>query len=269
MKSNGWFARMIDSDLGRFPGRIREVISGFEVFQKNGWGKGFSGRHLTKFIARDESIFTTTWAELRREYFRELILKISPRLGDVKVPLPLNPDGKVLSDKEIRGKVKKGYRLMFCPITEAKQFNGSSLISLGNISCIKDIRSLKYEEDWLSELDNNSRMIDQPYWFWIDCTSKGSTIYSEALANTFPTLIEYLIATFVFEEETLKPLDNDEFIWLRHSCTDKRHLIVGGNPVKRIYRSKIIDSGRAYEGETYGSLQLSNRPMVVRFTEVI
>ena len=154
-------------------------------------------------------------------------------------------------------------------ITEAKELNGSSLISLGQISSLKDIVSMRYEEDWLSEINRNSRMIGKPYWFWVDCTVGGSTIYSEALTNTFPTLIEYLIATLVFREETAKILDKDNFIYLDHYCTDTKHIIVGGDPTRRLYRSKIVDFGRAYEGKAYMGSTSINHPMTVRFTEVL
>ncbi len=266
MNSKSWFAKMVDRDLGSFPGRIEEVISAFKAFKKAGWGKGLSGRHFKKLINRDESIFTTTWAELRREYFQEIILKINPYFGYVKVPLPCYPDGKVLSDKDIRDKVKTGHRLMFCPIIDAKEFNGSSLISLGELSHLVDIVSQQYEKKWLAEIDRNSRKIGKPYWFWIDCSKDGTSFYSR---DKFPTLIEYLITAYVTKEETSKLLDENNFIWLKHCCPDDTRVLVGANPPKKIYGSKIVDLGRAYEYKPYQDADLIRHPMMTRFTEII
>ena len=242
MDRNSWFAKVVDSDLGKFPGRLAEVISGFNVFKDSGWGKGISGRHLVKLIDRDESIFTTTWAKLRREYFRYVLFKLDPySFNAVEVPLPCHPDGKVLSDKEIREKVRKGYRLMFYPVIKAEQLENSALISRPTLQYLKgDFCSEEDKKNWISDVSLSSRRLS-PYWFWIDCSLTGSTIYSQALEHTFPTLIEYLITSFVFKEETGKPLDKDRFIWLHHDGYDAKQIIFGNDVMQRVPRSGMVD----------------------------
>lgn len=240
------FAKMVDRDLGKFPGHIGEIISAFKSFQNGGWGKGFSGRHLAKIIARDETVFSTTWAELRREYFRELRAKIFPSLNDVRIPLPRNGrDRNVLSDKEIREKVQAGYRLMFCPITKISQLADSPIFPRSKRFCF-----LRFDQDdWRNEVENNLSMTaNRPYWFWIGCDEmKGEAYFSaDQFEATAPTLVEYLIADFVLRDEMGRHIDEEGCTFLNHRCEDSQYMVLGGNPIKEISKKKTIDFGRAY-----------------------
>jgi hypothetical protein len=243
-------AEIVGYDLGKFPGRIAEIISAFKAFTEGGWGKGFSGRHLTKIIARDETAFTTTWAELRKEQMGLTKELLGDRLENVKVPLPSNRDGKVLTDKEIHDKVNEGYKLFFCPITNMKQMEDSSIFPFDSIESIGTWINRK---DWKEEIEYNLRPTMRPYWFWLDCKEKGTRCYSPLGAEHSPTLLEYLIAKRIFKEETGKSLDNDCLIWLNHHAKKETFMntavTFGGNPIRRVLKSQIVDFERAFQNK--------------------
>ena len=248
------FAGIVDSDLRKFPGRSAEITSAFKVYIEGGWGKGFSGEHLKKIIARDETTFTTTWAELRRDqmlYSQKRLIAFQ----SVGVPLPCGKDGKTLTDREIRKMVNEGHRLMFCPITNPNNLEKSPIFY-----------DLPWNPDWKKEIIDNG-LPTKPYWFWITCHEGGSTIYDEFIAERSPTLLEYLISTTLLKEELGRPLDIDCRTWLDHTV-DKKELVresdvvLGGNPTCRFTRSRIINNCL-----TCREHDDKKTPIVLRFVE--
>lgn len=264
MNRNSWFAKLVERDLGKFPGRIREIISGHEVFQENGWGKGFSGRHFKKMINRDESIFTTTWAELRQEYFRCLLKMIGGSFDGYKIPLPCHLDGTVLSDKEIREKVKDDYKLMFCPVVTKQDIKNLHILPNFHADLMLGKESLLQDIEWSLRHTGG-----KPYWYWIDCSKNGSDFLNEIVAENSPNLVEYLIADTFFKEETGNHLDNKNYTWLSHRCNNTERIILGGHPPVKIMRSQSY--GRFYQGESGEILEStsSKYPAIVRFVEIV
>jgi hypothetical protein len=267
MNQKGLFANMVKCNWGNFDEHVADITSEIELFKKCGWGWGFSGRHFFKMLSRDETIFTTTWAELRQTYFQMLLIHHFPSFGNLRVPLPCHADGKVLTDKEIADKVKLGYRLMFYPATKARDFNGSSLISLGSISVLRDVENQRYEDSWLAEIGMNSRPIEKPYWYWIDCTGG---FWSKATELKSPTLPEYLIAARVFYDEFGASLDDGTYTWIRHHYHNPKKVILGNQPPIKIDKGYFIGVGDWYvPGEEITDFPTVKFPIRIRATEIM
>lgn len=258
------------SDLEIFPELIKKITDHFETYQKFGWGNGLSGLHLDKMISRDPTIFTTTWAEIRQRYFSYMGMELRKRdYPSIEVPLPQHEDGTVLSDKEIREKVGEGYRLMYNPITTLEQIKDCGFIPFLNFDHMEP-QDPRYEEVKQNLRNTNGK----PYWFWINCEDDGSGTYSDKKVPLSPTLMEYLVAARVFEEETGRTLDDTQnpdvgYTWLKHYCPEEDMIVLGGKELVKVLKNESYGSVIV---ESYGEKSMttdSKFPRKMRCVEVV
>jgi len=231
------FAEMVADSLGSLPGLSKELFDQVDIYLRLGWGHGLSIEHL-KRIDDKEECFASTWARQRRNYFRLLLPKILKQGSryDVDVADPLNEKGMVLSDREIRQKIKDGYRLMFCPITKIEQIN--NIVFYENSSYY-----LLNSDEMCRDLKRSIELHAKPYWYWIDCDKTGSPAF-DAKRKGSPSIIEYLIADMVFFDETGKHLDENQYVYTSDTCHSQIEFVLGGHPSLYVTNTKLVANGQ-------------------------